>query len=52
MNNASLKAFREIAEGNCIYDPTKKQLTIKRGRLEGLYINIEIKSAIELVKAN
>ena len=52
MNNTQLKAVREISEKNALYNEETKTLTIKTGRMQGTYLNIEKASAIEIVKAN
>lgn len=52
MNNTQLKAIRKISEKNAIYNEETRTLTIKSGRMQGTYLNIEKASAIELVKAN
>jgi hypothetical protein len=52
MTAATLKAIREIADGNAIYNPNDKTLEIKNGRMAGKYINIGIDAAIEIAQAN
>ena len=52
MNNAQLKALREIAEKNIIYNKETKTLTIKYGKMKGTYLNINKSSAIEIAKSN
>ena len=52
MNKAQLKALREIAEKNIIYNEETKTLTIKYGKMKGTYLNINKNSAIEIAKSN
>jgi len=52
MTNAAVKAIREIAEKNAMYNEETKTLEIKTGRMAGKYTNLTKNAAIEIVRVN